>query len=249
MDRLAGDVAGRRRGQEGDGGRHFRRLAVAAHRDRFGHLGHAVARHGGMAVGVLLDEARRHAVHRDARRGEVGRERARQRLHAGLGRGGGREAHQATREGVRHEGRHADHPPAGAGLDQPRLGRRREFEIGGRHRREAGIPGRAIDFADRPAVGEACVADHDVETAEALCRLLDEARADTGLCQIALEDQRLGARLARDCGDLLGTRAILARMHRDRHAGGGERADRRRADTGGRARDQGNARDGNQWRS
>ena len=63
---LAGDVAGHRRGQEGDGGRHFRRLAVAAHRDRFGDLGHAVARDGGMAVGILLDEARRHAVHRDA---------------------------------------------------------------------------------------------------------------------------------------------------------------------------------------
>ena len=93
-----------------------------------------------------------------------------------------------------HERRHADHPPACPGLDQKRLGRGREFEESRSHGGEAGIPGGAVDLADRPAVGEARIAHHDIETAETLDGLGHEAQGGARLGKIAFQDQRLAHR-------------------------------------------------------
>ena len=201
-----------------------------------------------MGAGVLFDQSRRHAIDGAARRRDLDGEGAGERLDAGLGRGGNGKARQATGKGMGHEGRHADHAAAGTGLDQPRLGRRREFVESRGHRRDAGIPGGTVDLADRPAVGEARIAHHDIEPSKPGHGLVDEALRRAGLAEIALKIQRFGTAGAYLLGDFLGTRAILAGMQHDGGVRRGERSGRGGADAGGRAGDQDDSLDGRHGR-
>ena len=92
-----------------------------------------------------------------------------------------------------------------------------------------------------PAVGEACVAHHDVEPAEFLGGLGDQALRRARLAEVARDDQRLGAGAAHEGRDLLRARAVVAGMERDGGIGRGQRAGRRGADAGGGAGDQDDA--------
>ena len=82
-DHLPGDVAGPLGAEEGDGGRHLRRPARAAQRDRPHQLGPDVLRDAGRQGRV--HQSGRDAVHGDALGAHLARERAAQAHEAGLG--------------------------------------------------------------------------------------------------------------------------------------------------------------------
>ena len=162
---------------------------------------------------------------------DIGGQRLGQRLHAGLGRGRRRKGHEAARERVRHEGRHADQPPVRAALSSQGLAavaEPKKAEV----MAASEIPGGAIDLADQPPIGEARVADDGIDMAEARHRLLDQPRRGAGLGEVALDDQRLRARRADGLRHSLRAAAVLAGMDRDGGFGSGDGTRHGGADAG-----------------
>ena len=77
--------------------------------------------------------------------------------------------------------------------------------------------------ADRPAVGEARVAHHDVEPAEGASGLVDQPACGVGLARSPSTTSALPPAPRTTLSDLVGARPVLAGMQRDGGIGGGER--------------------------
>ena len=160
------------------------------------------SRERGVGVGILLDQARRHAIGRAARRREVDGESARQRLHARLGRGRRREARQAARKGMGHERRHADQAaPAPAftshGLAVAANSKKAEVMAA----RLPSQPARSSSPIGRRSAKPALLTTTSSRPNSAPSRRPGVARCRLG--RDRLRDQRLGAGAAHEPGDLL----------------------------------------------
>ena len=192
-----------------------------------------------MGVGILLDQARRHAVGpcrptaRDRRpwRGQTPRRRPWPPPRRE------RSADRGHRHGPRRTTRRPGGRPAPAftshGLAAVANSKKAEVMAA----MLSSKPARSTSPTARRSAKPALLITASSWPKAATVSSISRARG-AGLGEIALDDQRLPAALAHDLGDLLGALTVLAGMERDGGVGGGESASGGGADAGGGTGDQ-----------
>ena len=234
MQQVAGDVAGLRRHEEGDGFGDIVGCAQPSQRDACELRLQRGGSQGRLGSGVFADVAGNHGVHRHAAHGQLQGQRADQGFERRLGCGGRGEGRHVGTERMGDEA--ADRNDPGL-LTRPQMrhggaGEAQERQADGVHRERERRVG---EVCHRRAVGEAGVADDHVQAAEPRHCRVNQGTGDHGVREVAQVNQ--GNSLARldFGGNTGGALGVAAGADDDRDARPGQPATGRGANSAGRS--------------